>query len=94
MFTQSETSAGSLATIQVGGFDIKKIQEKITNKGLNKKGGKRSRTAVDDQESDWNPYRPPAEEDMYIPPGRKRFDRDELRPSEDEIKLGPPIVEN
>ena len=36
----------------------------------------------------------PAEEDIYIPPGRKPFDREELQPKEEEITLGPPIVDN
>lgn len=36
----------------------------------------------------------PAEEDMYIPPGRKPHDRNELQPKEDDITLGPPIVDN
>ena len=31
---------------------------------------------------------------MYIPPGRKRYDRSELRPSEDNIELGPPTLQN
>ena len=31
---------------------------------------------------------------MYIPPGRQPYNRDELNPSEDEIKLGPKIVDN
>ena len=39
-------------------------------------------------------YRAPAEEDIYIPPGRKKFDRDELNPSENKIELGPPILKN
>lgn len=39
-------------------------------------------------------YRPPNDEDIYVPPGRKRYDRDDLRPPEDEINLGPPAVDN
>ena len=39
-------------------------------------------------------YRAPAEEDMYIPPGRKKYDRNELNPSENKIELGPPILKN
>lgn len=37
-------------------------------------------------------YRPPNEEDMYVPPGRNYFDREELNPAEDDIKVGPPII--
>ena len=37
-------------------------------------------------------YRPPNEEDMYVPPGRNYFDREELNPAEDDIKVGPPIL--
>ena len=36
----------------------------------------------------------PAEEDMYIPPGRKPVDREELQPAEDKIELGPPTLDN
>ena len=36
----------------------------------------------------------PAEEDIYLPPGRKRVDREELCPPEDEIELGPPTLDN
>ena len=50
-------------------------------------------TKVDPLEG-FNPYRAPAEEDIYVPPDRKYFDRNELRPSEDNIELGPPIVDN
>ena len=39
-------------------------------------------------------YQPPNEEDEYVPPGRRKYDRNELRPPEDEIKLGPPIIDN
>ena len=39
-------------------------------------------------------YRMPKDEDMYIPPGRKPYDRDELNPSENDIKLGPPTLKN
>ena len=39
-------------------------------------------------------YRMPKEEDMYIPPGRKFYNREELQPSEDNIKLGPPTLKN
>ena len=39
-------------------------------------------------------YQPPNEEDMYIPPGRKKYDRDELNPEEENIKLGPPTLLN
>ena len=39
-------------------------------------------------------YRMPKEEDMYIPPGHKFYNRDELQPSEDNIKLGPPTLKN
>ena len=39
-------------------------------------------------------YRMPDEEDLYIPPGRKPYDRDELNPSENKIELGPPILKN
>ena len=31
---------------------------------------------------------------MYIPPGRKFHNRNELAPKEDEIILGPPIIDN
>ena len=31
---------------------------------------------------------------MYVPPGRKRYDRSELNPSEDNIELGPPTLQN
>ena len=37
-------------------------------------------------------YRMPAEEDMYVPPGRKFYDREELSPEEDKINLGPPTL--
>lgn len=43
---------------------------------------------------DFIPYRPPPEEDIYLPPGRKRHDREELIPSEDKYKLGPRAVDN
>ena len=36
----------------------------------------------------------PAEEDMYVPPGRKFYDREDLNPIEDKIELGPPILQN
>ena len=36
----------------------------------------------------------PAEEDMYIPPGRKWHDRDDLCPKEEQIELGPPTLQN
>ena len=39
-------------------------------------------------------YRMPAEEDMYVPPGRKFYDREELCPKEEQIELGPPILQN
>ena len=39
-------------------------------------------------------YRPPNPEDQYIPPGRKYFDRDELMAPIDDIKVGPPIIQN
>ena len=39
-------------------------------------------------------YRMPAEEDMYIPPGRKWHDRDDLCPKEEQIELGPPVLQN
>ena len=42
----------------------------------------------------YTPYQPIAEEDIYLPPGRKPHNRDELRPSEDNMDLGPPIVDN
>ena len=41
-----------------------------------------------------NYYQPPADEDLYIPPGRNRFDRDELDPSEDKLALGPSSLHN
>ena len=39
-------------------------------------------------------YRMPAEEDMYVPPGRKYYDREDLSPKEEEIELGPPTLQN
>lgn len=36
----------------------------------------------------------PAEEDIYIPPGRRYVDREELNPPEDIIDLGPPTLDN
>ena len=39
-------------------------------------------------------YQPPAEEDYYVPPGRQPYDREELNPSEDNIELGPPTLQN
>ena len=36
----------------------------------------------------------PAEEDMYVPPGRKWHDRDDLCPKEEQIELGPPTLQN
>ncbi len=36
----------------------------------------------------------PAEEDLYLPPGRRWIDREELCPPEDEIELGPPTLDN
>ena len=40
------------------------------------------------------PYVMPNEEDIYLPIGRKWVDREELRPAEDIIELGPPALEN
>ena len=49
---------------------------------------------VSPSDPSFTPYSMPAEEDIYIPPGRKPFDRNELRPKEENIELGPPIVDN
>ena len=40
------------------------------------------------------PYVMPAEEDIYLPPGRKFYDREDLMPVEDQIELGPPTLTN
>ena len=39
-------------------------------------------------------YRPPKEEDMYLPPGRKPFNRDELNLNIEVNQVGPPILQN
>ena len=31
---------------------------------------------------------------MYVPPGRKYYDREDLSPKEEEIELGPPTLQN
>jgi len=56
---------------------------------------RKSLMRVDDEQPLYpEPYVMPAEEDIYLPIGRKWVDREELRPSEDIIKLGPPTLEN
>ena len=64
----------------------------ITASSLDNKKDKKYGDIVTTDMPDY--YKPPNEEDMYIPPGRKYFDREEIAAPEDELNTGPPVQQN
>ena len=71
-----------------------RLSNNINAKSGSRNAAKKRAHTVDVFAEDFVPYRPPLEEDIYLPPGRKRHDREELIPSEDKYQLGPRAVDN
>ena len=89
------TSRSSLINMEIGGSKLSQQQLKM----MVKEKKKSSAAAPFDKklrpsDPDFTPYHMIAEEDIFLPLGRKPHNRDELRPSEDDMDLGPPIVDN